>query len=263
MPPPATPSVPRPAPGRRPRRLLPIGLAAFSLLTAATAVAVLSDGPARPPASSADPPNPGAAVGGSLAPEPARPVTATEGQTDLPADLTWASVAGVALPVSATEGPRRSGAIAGGFAHTPAGSVLAAAHIVIRTTPQVGSDVFGPTIRDQVVGPDADAMAQRVGDAYDDLRIHYQVAPGEPAGTLYARLRGFRIEQYTGDDVYLRLVTEGPTAGGGTGLVSSLLQLRWEVDDWALVAPPGGDFAAVMAPAGGLENYVQFPTEVR
>src|SRR5689334_7718584 len=73
----------------------------------------------------------------------------------LPADTTWTTVAGVALPVSATAGPlHREHGLVSGFAHTPAGSVLAAVHLLVNTTPQVGSAVFEPTLRDQVVGPD-------------------------------------------------------------------------------------------------------------
>jgi hypothetical protein len=74
----------------------------------------------------------------------------------LPPDTTWTTVAGVALPVSATAGPlHRDHGLAAGFAHTPAGAVLAAVHLLVNTTPQVGSAVFEPTLRTEVVGDHA------------------------------------------------------------------------------------------------------------
>src|SRR5260221_75459 len=57
----------------------------------------------------------------------------------LPADTTWTTVVGVALPVSATAGPLRCDhSLTAGFAHTPAGAVLAGVRLLVNTTPQVG-----------------------------------------------------------------------------------------------------------------------------
>src|SRR5262249_37793674 len=119
--------------------------------------------------------------------------------------------------------------------------------------------VFGPTIRDQVIGPDMPALLQQVNDAYDNLRARYQVPYGRPAGVLYATLRGFRVEQYTSSDAWLRLLTEGPGPGGQVTLASTLLRVLWAGSDWVLVAPPGGDWGAVMAPATGTDSYTLFP----
>jgi hypothetical protein len=195
----------------------------------------------------------GGTSGGALQPSDA-PLTVT-----LPQDLSWTAVAGIPLPVSASVGPHQLGQTARGFSHDPLGAVFAAAHIVIRTNPQVGADVFGPTIRDQVIGPDAATLQQQVSSAYDDLRSRYQVPYGQPAGVLYATLRGFRLEQYTPGDAWLRLLTEGPGPGGQATLASTLLQTHWTGSDWVLVAPPGGDFSAVMAPVSTTDSYTLFP----
>src|SRR5690606_20237071 len=88
----------------------------------------------------------------------------------MPADLEWQEVAGVALPVSASQGPQNtSDGLATGFAHDPAGAVLAAINIVVRVNPQNGPGVFGPTLRNQVVGPDSPALRARVESAYETL----------------------------------------------------------------------------------------------
>src|SRR5262245_47638142 len=53
----------------------------------------------------------------------------------LPADARWIDVAGVKLPVSSATGPAQTVAgLARGFAHTPAGAVVAALHLLVRTT---------------------------------------------------------------------------------------------------------------------------------
>ncbi len=114
----------------------------------------------------------------------------------LPADTTWTTVAGVALPVSATAGPlRRDHGLAAGFAHTPAGAVLAAVHLLVNTTPQVGSAVFEPTLRTQVVGENAAAMRAAVEADYRQLGG--DPVTGGPVGSLPAALAGVRMAAYS------------------------------------------------------------------
>ena len=49
--------------------------------------------------------------------------------------------------MSAATGPRQTvGGLARGFAHTQAGAVVAAVHLLVRTTAQVGPAVFDPTL---------------------------------------------------------------------------------------------------------------------
>src|SRR4051794_9259746 len=87
-------------------------------------------------------------------PNPATPSNPTADRAPvLPAGVSFARVAGIDLPVSAATGPTETlGGLARGFAHTRSGAVVAALHLLVRTTPQVGPVVFEPTLLDQVVG---------------------------------------------------------------------------------------------------------------
>ncbi len=103
-----------------------------------------------------------------------------------PDAVSWSTVAGAKVPVSATAGPSDTSAgRARGFAHTPLGAVLAAANISVRLSPQVGPEVFRPTLREQVVGPDADALAQHLDEDYQAARAQLGLPYGAPAGRLY------------------------------------------------------------------------------
>jgi hypothetical protein len=157
----------------------------------------------------------------------------------LPADVTWVSVAGVALPVSATAGPRdqRDG-LARAFAHTPAGAVMAAVHLLVRTTPQAGPAVFGPTLRDQVVGDHAAAMRTFVADSYRQLAG--DATDDAPVGTLPAALAGIRVDSYTDQSAALDLLTTAVDATGSPRFAATTIQVAWTGTDWALVAPEHG-----------------------
>lgn len=212
-------------------------LAAASLATAAVVLAVTGAGPAQPPS----------------APAPAEPQlvdrdSGAAGQSStLPADLRWTEVSGALLPVSASAGPHDSSAgLARGFAHTPAGAVLAGFHLLVRVTPQAGAAVFEPTLRSQVVGPDAAAMRDQVAHDYDDLRGRAQVPYGQPGGRLYATLRGYRVDSYNPDLAGVRVLTASATTDGGEVLTDVLIELRWTGGDWALVAPPDGRWDSVI-----------------
>jgi hypothetical protein len=200
--------------GRRRRRRL---LAAALTVLAATAVAVvfLAIAPNRAAGPSAQAPQAAASGGAAAASTGAvggqpEPGTAAS----LPSDLVWTQVAGVSLPTSAQAGPRDTTAgLARGFAHTKAGAVLAAVHLLIRVAPQVGPAVFDPTLRAQVVGPAASALHDQVTQQYRQLCDHAHVAYGPPVGSLSAALRGYRIELYTDTTVTLRVMTETDRAG--------------------------------------------------
>ena len=197
-------------------------------------------GAAHQPAPAAGPPATGA------------PTTDTGAAAGLPADLRYIEVAGVPLPVSASAGPRDIGAgLARGFTETPAGAVLAAAHILARLHPQVGADVFAPTLATQVVGPDTEALAANVERGYGLLLESWPVAYGQPAGRLDFTIAGYLLDSYRDGEAYVRLLlaveAERPLLGA-TGLT-----MRWQGGDWVLVAPPGGVFATttlVDDPAG-------------
>ncbi|MEU3455388.1 hypothetical protein ABZ671_17585 [Micromonospora sp. NPDC006766] len=233
------------------RRILAICLAAATLAGAVTVAVVFGTGPTRPvttqdrPAAPAGPDTAAGAAGGA----------------SLPHDLDWSDVAGVAVPVSNQSGPRLTeNGLARGFAHDRAGAVLAAVHIVVRVTPQVGPAVFEPTLRTQVVGPDAPALRVQVAQAYDELRLQAGVTYGQPIGTLYETLRGYRILSYTEAEVTLCLLTEAPGASGAPVMVSTEIHLRWTGEDWALLAPTGGTFdqAVTAASAADIATFLPF-----
>ena len=174
-------------------------------------------------------------------------------------DLSWATVAGARVPVSRSAGPRdTTGGRARGFAPTPLGAVLAAAHISLRLSPQVGPAVFEATLREQVVGADTAALGQHLAEDYEQARAQLALPYGAPAGKLYSKARGYQVEQNTPTTAMVRLLIEGPSRSGSV-LVALILQIQWVGGDWALVAPPGGTWdttAAVVTDAGG---YTDFP----
>jgi hypothetical protein len=180
----------------------------------------------------------------------------------LPADLRFVAVAGVRLPASPTAGPRNSaGGLARGFARDPAGVVLAAAHLLVRVHPQVGADVFGPTLAGQVIGPHAAALSANVERSYRQLLTGWPVPYGQPAGRLGFRVAGFALDAYTPDQAGVRLLLEVPTAGGPV-LGATSLRLGWHRGDWALVAPAGGAFTDTGL-VTGTAGYTLWPPAVR
>ena len=59
----------------------------------------------------------------------------------------------------------------------------------------------------------------------------------------------------------LRLLVEGPHPRGGSLLVSTVLQMRWTGGDWALIAPPGGDWRHVMTEVRDTTGYTPLTRE--
>jgi hypothetical protein len=165
----------------------------------------------------------------------------------LPPDTSWTTVAGVALPESGTAGPlHRAHGLATGFAHTPAGAVLAAVHLLVNTTPQVGSAIFEPTLHDQVVGANAAAMRQAVEVDYRTLGG--EAADGGPVGSLPAALAGVRITAFTNTAARIDLLTVAVDATGAPRFAATPIDVAWTGADWALVAPPAGRWDGVVAP---------------
>jgi hypothetical protein len=159
----------------------------------------------------------------------------------LPNDVAWTRVSGVDLPVSPSAGPAdKSGGLARGFAHTPAGAVLATLHLLVRTSPQVGPAVFEPTLASQVVGESAPAMRQAVADDYQRAAAAAGISYGQPFGDLPAALAGARIDAYTDEYADLSVLTAVVNAAGTTRYAGTSLTVDWVEQDWRLVAPAGG-----------------------
>jgi hypothetical protein len=175
-------------------------------------------------------------------------------------DLSWVSVAGARLPVSQSAGPRNASAgAARGFEFSELGAVLAAAHVSLRLSPQVGPLVFEQTLRDQVVGDHTAALARNLAEEYDQARARLGVAYGAPAGQLYAVARGYRVI-LSGLDADVRLLIEGPGTWQPT-LIELRVQTRWLGGDWRVVAPRDGLWGDDARVATDTSGFLWFPAE--
>ncbi|MFY1633711.1 hypothetical protein ACN27F_10595 [Solwaraspora sp. WMMB335] len=179
-----------------------------------------------------------------------------------PTDLTWITVAGLHLPVSAAAGPND---LAEGrsqrFAQTPSGAVFAALHLLVRTSPQVGPRIWEPTLREQVVGPDVAAYVDAVTRGYAVAREQLQTPYGDPLAPIYASIAGVRIDSYSPQAASLRLLIEAPDGEGGIARAATVVQVSWSGEDWHLVAPPRGDWSTVRALVGPafVRGYTPLP----
>lgn len=164
--------------------------------------------------------------------------------------LTWVEVEGFRLPISASEGPtQRDGDRASGFAHTPAGAVLAAVHIGYRSSPALGPAVYRPTIREQVVGVDKDRFLTKVEQDYKTD----QVGGVTPSGAVAASIAkakatrsgawAYRVDSFDPASASVQLLSRAfATAGAPAIFVNFAWTLKWVDGDWRLVAPLNGDF---------------------
>jgi hypothetical protein len=176
--------------------------------------------------------------------------------------LTWADFHGIQLPKSAEAGPRHGrGGLTWGFAHTQEGALLAAINIAVRTAAQWGPDIYRPTIRRQVTGPDVAALLKADASGYAALRATAHVRSGPPTARGYAVEAGFRFVAFTPADATVDIVTEGPGSGGTTVRTATRVEVVWLRDDWRVVAPPGGDWANSAAAVSSLTGYTTFPNE--
>jgi hypothetical protein len=173
---------------------------------------------------------------------PSRSGSVPSGATGmLPVDVEWVRLAGVDLPVSAATGPSdTSGGLARGFTHTTAGAAVAALHLLVRTTPQVGPRIFEPTVAGQVTGEHARAMRAAVADAYRQATARAGLDYGEPLGDVPATIEGVRVERYTGARVTMSVLTKAVDAAGTVRYAATALAVIWSAGDWRLVAPPEG-----------------------
>lgn len=229
-------------------------IAVVAALAAAAAAAMMPrrEGPASHPATL--PPGPHQTASG--------PTVTAASASPLPADVRWAAVAGVQLPYSDSAGPRVTAAgRASGFSHDQTGVVFAAMHLVVRTSPRVGPQVFTPTVREQVYGPDRQALAEQIDADYADARDRQQVPYGQPLAPAFAVMSGYRVDFFDGSAATVRLLMRLPGPHGDPAYVASTLQLSFLDGDWRLMAPPRGDWAAVRleVPASAAADYTPLP----
>ncbi|MFI7025136.1 hypothetical protein ACIBMZ_20705 [Micromonospora sp. NPDC049900] len=234
------------APGRRIRPMAVIAVGLALLVLASVAVARSGEGirhasPGRPVI---------VAIPSADAPESDVPQQVAV-EVAWPTDLTWITVAGLDLPVSAAAGPRNFAAgRARGFAQTPSGAVLAALHLLVRTSPQVGPRVWEPTLREQVVGPDVAAYIDAVTRNYALAQEQLQIPYGDPLSPIYASIAGVRIDSYGPHAASMRLLIEAPDGSSGVARAATVVQVSWTGTDWSLIAPPRGDWSTVRALVG-------------
>jgi hypothetical protein len=174
--------------------------------------------------------------------------------------LTWASFHGIQLPASSTAGPRHfRAALAYGFADTPAGALLAAINIAVRTAAQWGPAIFTPVIARQVTGPDTAALLHADVSSYTAMRAATHIRAGQPAGRGYAAEVAFRFEAWTPAAAVVDVVSAGPANDGSTVMAATRIEVLWQRGDWRVLAPPAGNWANSATTISSLTGYTAFP----
>jgi len=235
-----------------PRRALTAGVIVIALAVVGLAAVVLipagRDG-SRPAAG-----RPSAAPASSVATTvPQLPQVSLTG-------LRWSDYHGVELPSSPSAGPHDIGSgLASGYSDTPLGALLAALNIAVRANAQWGPGIFGPTIRDQVTGPDAAALLVGCQSAYSQAATAAHINGGQPLGDVLVTEQAFRWVLYTPADATVDLVSAGPGSQGATVRAVTQVQVTWDGTDWKVIAPPGGDWGNSAAPLASLGGYTIFP----
>ena len=239
-----------------PRRRHPkITVAALVLYAAAaTATAVYFMQTVRLPVTVTVSPRPGAVPASARHDAGSRPGAEPTAPSVPVIDLSgvsWRSLQGYELPVSAQAGPRdTSGGLASGYADTPLGALLAAVNITARTSWQFGPGVFGPTVNRQVTGRFAAQLLAA------DQNSWSQGAPESPAGTTGTRQVAFSFDEYAPAAASVNLVSGAPGAGD---YAVTQVHLVWARGDWRVVAPPGGDWADSAAQVTTADGFTAFP----
>lgn len=253
--------MPSPRPRRRRRPWALLGVTAAAAAAAALAIAAAYHRPAPAGASgkapvSASPRRPAPTEAASRAPSPKSsssvPAVSTAGWRD-------ASVDGAPVPVSAADGPSRTaGGLASGFTDTPAGAVLAGVNIAVRTSGQLGPDVFAPTIAQQVTGSGEAALLAAAWRQYGQAT--QQATParsGGAAGPATSAVTSFLLAAWSPAQAAVVLTV---SAGSGTQEQLAIpLHLQWLGGDWRLVAPSNGTFTVSAAAEPVPSGYTPLP----
>jgi hypothetical protein len=158
--------------------------------------------------------------------------------------VTWEPVAGVALPVSRTHGPRvTDDGRAAGFTESELGAALAAVHVLVRTGANVGPDIYEPTITQQVTGTNAAAMKVLTDQQYQQLRLSTGAADGDPLPGGNAEVLGYRIADFSKKAATVEVAMTAPDLA--TQVLVFDVALQRSAEDWLVIAPPRGDWGAV------------------
>ena len=198
---------------------------------------------------------------------PAKPITGTwpararEQVADAGQSLSWTGYHGIDLPAARQAGPRdtRDG-LASGFADTPRGALVAAINIAVRTAPEWGPAVYGPTITRQVTGPAAGALLAADNRAWTQFQAAARARVGIPVPP-GASEQAYRFTAWTPSAASIDLITAGPASNGTQILAMTRLRLLWQHGDWRLEAPPGGSWARTSTAITSLAGYTILPAE--
>jgi hypothetical protein len=200
--------------------LLLAGVFLGLVILAGLVVALFGGGHNTPHSPAAAPPQPAA---------PAPPESPLDQQipTSPPADVQWQLYQRVALPYSATAGPRIiDGAVARGYAHTPTGALIAAAQIPYRSLLSPG-DTWRQVVQQQIIqGPGRDRYTQ----------LRSQVTNDGPPDPRLAQIAGFRFVTYTPETAVIQFASKSNS--GQLQVTTSTVQ--WSDGDWKQVLQPDG-----------------------
>lgn len=178
------------------------------------------------------------------------PQQATGESTSLkPDDVTYSDVYGAQIPSGAAGPKSTSGGRAIGFDRSPAGAVLAAINIFARAESRSGPSIFEPTITEQVVGPDRDALLEESRGSYSERSAEGIGADGtltvavENTRKNRSSLWAYRMDSYEATSATLNLLLRS-FQGETPVYVNFAVSVRWVDNDWRLVAPLNGKFAS-------------------
>lgn len=147
--------------------------------------------------------------------------------TSPPASVRWELYERVALPYSATAGPRTiDGSVAHGYAHTPTGALIAAAQIPYRMLLSPGSS-WRQVVEQQVVpGTGRDRFIQ----------LRSQITTDGTPDPRLGQIAGFRFITYTPDIAVIQFATKFSTGE----LQVTTATVQWSDGDWKQVLQPDG-----------------------
>jgi hypothetical protein len=157
-----------------------------------------------------------------------------------PVDVTWDDLAGVKVPVSRTHGPLMDNhGLATGYTRTEPGAALAAANMLVRSSPAVSPTIYEATITAQGTGANVGALK---------LTVAAQHAQLESIGSsARAQLVGYVIRSFDSQAgaATVDVLLTAPDSPADQHLLQVTVTLQWQADDWHFVAPPRGDWASV------------------
>lgn len=147
------------------------------------------------------------------------------GVGSVPAQTSWTMYRGVAVPVSAVDGPAHADQVAPtGYSHTPQGAVLAAIQGQARLA--LADDGSWPQVAGTLVAPSPGR------DAFSVARSMMSI-PTDADPTQTAQFAGFKVADYSDEQATVWLATAMPD---GT-LSAQPTQVVWQGGDWKLDLP--------------------------